>query len=83
MAAFSGFYESCDSPPSGDGRSIVPLHRDGHQNGQQRGHILHRRCVDYRHGGRRGDTEQGVAQWQRPVASYVALDMLHRAMPRA
>jgi hypothetical protein len=27
-------------------------------------------------GGRRGDTEQVVAQWQRPEASGVALDML-------
>jgi hypothetical protein len=32
-------------------------------------------------GGRWGDTEQVVAQWQRPVASRVALDMPHRAMP--
>jgi hypothetical protein len=34
-----------------------------------------------RHGGRRGDTEQVVACWQRSVASNVAMDMLHRAMP--
>ncbi len=27
--------------------------------------------------GRWGDTEQVVAQWRRPVASEVALDMLH------
>ncbi len=31
-------------------------------------------------GGRWGNTEQVVAQCQRPVASGVALDMLHRAM---
>ncbi len=31
-------------------------------------------------GGRRGDTEQVVAQWRHPVASEVALDMLHWAM---
>jgi hypothetical protein len=30
----------------------------------------------------RGDTEQVVARWRRPVASRVlALDMLHWAMP--
>ncbi len=32
-------------------------------------------------GGRWGDTEQVVAQCQHPVASRVALDMPHRAMP--
>ncbi len=32
-------------------------------------------------GGRWGDTEQVVAQWRCPVASGVALDMLHQAMP--
>jgi hypothetical protein len=31
-------------------------------------------------GGCWGDTEQVVAQWQCPVASRVALDMLHQAM---
>ncbi len=31
-------------------------------------------------GGRWGDTEQVVAQCRRPVASRVALDMLHWAM---
>ncbi len=31
MAAFSGFYESHEPPPSGDAYSIVPAHRDGHQ----------------------------------------------------
>jgi hypothetical protein len=31
-------------------------------------------------GGRWGNTEQVVAQWWRPVASRVALDMLHQAM---
>jgi hypothetical protein len=31
-------------------------------------------------GGRWGDTEQLVAQWQHPVASGLALDMLHWAM---
>ncbi len=32
-------------------------------------------------GGCWGDTEQVVAWWQRPVASGVALDMPHQAMP--
>jgi hypothetical protein len=31
-------------------------------------------------GGHWGNTEQVVTQWQRPVASGVALDMLHWAM---
>ncbi len=30
-----------------------------------------------RPGGHWGDTEQVVARWRRPVASVVALDMLH------
>jgi hypothetical protein len=37
----------------------------------------------YCSGGRWGDTEQLVAQWQLPGASSVALDLLHRAMPRS
>ena len=37
MAAFSGFYESHEPPPSGDARGILPLHRDGHQNGHKEG----------------------------------------------
>jgi hypothetical protein len=32
-------------------------------------------------GGRWGNTEQVVTQWRRPVASRVALDMPHWAMP--
>jgi hypothetical protein len=32
-------------------------------------------------GGRWGNTEQVVARWQCPVASGVALDMPHQAMP--
>jgi hypothetical protein len=32
-------------------------------------------------GGRWGNTEQVFAQYRRPVASKVALDMLHWAMP--
>ncbi len=34
-------------------------------------------------GGRWGDTKQVVAQWRLPGASSVALDLLHRAMPRS
>ena len=80
MAAFSGFYESHKPPPSGDVRGIVPPHRHGHRNGQQSGYMLHRRFVCCRPGGRRGNTERVVNQWQRPVASGKALVMLHRAM---
>jgi len=57
MAAFSGFYESHEPPPLGDVRGVVPPHRDGHQNGQQSGYILHRHFVDCCPGGCRGDTE--------------------------
>jgi hypothetical protein len=32
-------------------------------------------------GGRWGNMEQVVARWQHPVASEVALDMPHQAMP--
>jgi hypothetical protein len=32
-------------------------------------------------GGHRGNTEQVVAQWRRPVVSKVALDMPHWVMP--
>ena len=81
MAAFSGFYESHEPTPLGDVRSIVPVHCDGHRNGQQRGYILHDPCVDCLPGSRRGDTERVLAGWQYPVDSSVALDILHRAMP--
>jgi len=80
MAAFSGFYESHEPPPSGDARGIVPAHCDGHRNSQQSGFILHRRTVCCHPGGRRGNTEQVVARWRRLVASIKALDLLHRAM---
>ena len=42
--------------------------------------LIHRCFVCCRPGGRQGDTERVVARWRRPVASSVALDMLHRAM---
>ena len=64
----------------GDAHSIVRSHRDGHQNGQQSGYILHYCCVDCSPGGRRGDTERVVTQWWRSVASGEALVMLHREM---
>ena len=80
MAAFSGFYESHKPPTFGNVRSIVPPHRNDHQNCQQSGYILHCCFVDCRPGGHRGDTEQVVAQWRRSVASGEALVMLHRAM---
>ena len=74
VAAFSGFYESHEPPPSGNVRGIVPAHRNSHRNGQQSGHIC---CCP---GGRRGNTEQVFAQWRHPVASGEALVMLHREM---
>jgi hypothetical protein len=82
MVALSGFYESRKPPPLGEARSIVPPHRDGHQNGQQCGYMLmlQYRCVDCCPGGCRGDTERVIAQWQRPVASCEALVMLYWAM---
>ena len=83
MAALSDFYESHEPPSSGNACGTVLPHCDGHQNGQQRGHILHRRFVDCCHGNGWGDMERVVNQWQRPVASDLALDILHRAMPRA
>jgi len=77
MVAFSGFYESHESPPSGDAHGIIPPHRHGHRNGQQSWYMLHRRFVCCHPGGRRGNTERVVAQWRRPVASGEALVMLH------
>jgi hypothetical protein len=39
------------------------------------------RIVD--HGVRRGDTEQIIVQWRRPVVSRVALDLRYWLMPSA
>ncbi len=80
MVVFSGFYESYEPPSSSDACGIVPLHRNGHQNGQQSGYIFHHCYVDYCPGGRQGDTQQVVAQWRRPAASDKALIMLHQVM---
>ena len=41
--------------------------------------LLHGCCP----GGRRGNTEPVVTRWRRPVASGVAMVMLHWAMPDA
>jgi len=80
MVVFSGFYESHGPPPSGDVRGIVPPHCHGHRNGQQSGYMLYHYFVCCCPDSHRGNTEQVVAQWQRPVASDEALVMLHRAM---
>ncbi len=81
MAVFSGFYESPGPPPSGDACGIVPPLRDDHWNGNQSGYILHLCIVCCCPDGRRGNMEWVVARWRHPVASGVALDMLHWAMP--
>ena len=80
MVVFSCFYESPQPPPSGDVCGIVPLNWDDHQNGHQSGYIIHCCFVWCHPGGRRGDTEWLVARWRCPVASGVALDILHWAM---
>ncbi len=81
MVVFSGFYESPGPPPSGNVCGIVPPHCNDQQNGHQSGYIIHCCYVCCRPGGRRGNTERVVTQWQRPMASGVAQqDMLHRAM---
>ena len=80
MVAFSGFYESHNSPPLVDLHGIVPPHRHGHQNGQQSWYMLHHCFICCHPGSCRGNTEQVVAQWRRPVASGEALVMLHWAM---
>jgi hypothetical protein len=59
---------------------ILPLHRDGHQNGRQSGYIFHCCFVDCHPGGCWGNTEQVDAQWWHPVTSGEALVMLNWAM---
>ncbi len=44
------------------------------------GVFIHHCVVDCRSGVRGSDTEQVVARWRRPVASNMALDILHWAM---
>ena len=46
------------------------------------GVFIHRCVVDYCLGIRGSDTEQVVAQWRRPVASNMALNIFHWEMPR-
>jgi len=81
MAVFIGFNESHKPPPSGDAWGIVPPHCHGHRNGHQSGYMLHHCFVDCCPGGCRGNTERLVARWRLPVASDVALVMLHQVMP--
>ncbi len=81
MVVFSCFYESPGPPLLGDVRGIVPPHCDDHQNGHQSGYIIHCCFVCCRPGSHQGKTEQVFARWQCPIASGVALDMLHQAMP--
>jgi len=80
MVVFSGLYESQEPSPSGDASGIVPPHCDGHQNGHQSGYMMHHCCVDCRPGSWRGNTEQVVTRWWRPVTSGDALVMIHRAI---
>ena len=44
------------------------------------GVFYHHCCFAWDPGSRQGDTEQLVAQWWRPEAAGIALDMLHRVM---
>ena len=67
---------ACHEPlPTGDVRGILPPHRNDHRNGHQVGtyYIFVLFAVAHK--------ERVVTRWQHPVASGVALDMLHRAMP--
>ena len=75
-----GVSDWVEPPPSGDARSILPRHPNGHRNGKQSGYILHYHFVDCCLGGCRGNTEQVVTRWRRPVASGEALVMLHCVM---
>jgi len=81
MDVFSGFYESPGPPSSGDAHGIVPPHRNDHPNGHQSGYIIRGCFVCCCPGGPRGNTERVVARWRRPVASGVAMDMLHQTVP--
>jgi hypothetical protein len=80
MAAFSGFYESHGPPPSGNELGIVPAHRNGHQSGQQREHILHLCFVCCCPGDPRSDTERLVARWRHLVAFMNAALHSHTTM---
>ncbi len=78
MVASSGFYWSPGPPPLGDARGIVPPHRDAIETASFVG-VFVDCCLSACCPGRRwGDREQLVAQ--HPVASGVALGMLHWAI---
>jgi hypothetical protein len=67
MAAFSGFKESHEPPPSGNVCGIVPAHHHSHQNGQQRGgYFASSFCLL--------SPERVVARWRHLVAFIKALD---------
>jgi hypothetical protein len=64
----------------GNAGGIVPAHCRGHQHGQLLGQFVDCCLFACCPGGCWGKTEQVVAQCRHPVASGVALDMLHHAM---
>ncbi len=81
VAASSGFHQSPGPPLWGNVHGIVPGHHRGHWNGRQSRSVFCCRFVCCCLGGRWGNTGWVVARWWHPVASRVALDMLHWAMP--
>jgi hypothetical protein len=80
MVVFSKILESPKPLLLGDVRGNVPAHCHGHQFG----HLLESfvDCCMFAccPGGRWGNTERVVTQCECPVASRVALDVLHWAM---
>ena len=72
MEAFSGFYDSPVPPSLGNVCGLVP--------GQQSQYILHCCFVCCCPGNHWDNMEQVVAWWWHPVASRIALDMLHWVM---
>ncbi len=81
VVATSGFCWSLELPPSGDARNIIPAHHHGHQFATFLGAFVDCCLFACCPGGRWGNTEQVVAWCRCPVASGVALDMPHWAMP--
>ncbi len=80
--------------PVASREALYPLHQEMHTVTYRRfamaikmaskvGVFYHRHFVDCRSGSCRGNTEQVVTRWWCPGASSVALDLLHREMPRA
>jgi hypothetical protein len=74
MVVFSGFYESHEPPPSGDARGIVPKWPSKWVHITSLFCLLSPWRLPRQYGAR-------VSRWQHPVASGVALGMLHWAMP--